>query len=82
MIVPAYGPNWRSKVSKMSLFLWHIKAIHDPIFRTIRRAPWNAKPRRKRIVSQSTIKRSARRHPQRCLCRCTCGSNAQEAKRS
>jgi hypothetical protein len=48
MIVPAYGPNWRSKVPKMSPFLWHIQAVHSPIFRTIRRAPWNAKPRRKR----------------------------------
>lgn len=48
MIVPAYGPRWRSKVPKMAPLLWHIQAIHAPVFRPIRVAPWNVKPRRKR----------------------------------
>jgi hypothetical protein len=48
MIVPAYGPNWRFKIPRMSLFLWHIQSIHSPTFRKIRVAPYNRKPRRKR----------------------------------
>ena len=48
MIVPAYGPNWRHKVPRMSLFLWHIQAIHAPVWRKIRVAPWNYKQRPKR----------------------------------
>lgn len=48
MIVPAYGPGWRNKVPKMSLFLWNIHAIHEPIFKTIKVAPWNRRRRRKR----------------------------------
>ena len=51
MIVPAYGPNWRHKVPRMSLFLWYLHAIHDPMFR-IKVAPWNRKPRRKRKRSR------------------------------
>lgn len=52
MIVPAYGPNWRYKVPRMSLFLWHVQAIHYPKFRTIQVAPYNRKRRPKREVKR------------------------------
>jgi len=48
MIVPAYGPKWRHKIPRMNPFLWHIQAIHSPLWRTIRPAPWNARRRPKR----------------------------------
>lgn len=49
MIVPAYGPGWRHKVPRMSAFLWHVSAIHDPMWRRAPKvAPWNRKRRPKR----------------------------------
>ncbi len=52
MIVPAYGPNWRHKVPRMNPFLWHVQAIHHPIWRKIRVAPYNYKRRPKRSTKR------------------------------
>lgn len=45
MIVPNYGPNWRHKVPKMSLYLWYVRSIHSGTFARIKVAPWNARRR-------------------------------------
>jgi hypothetical protein len=50
MITPAYGPHWKSSIAKMSPFLWHLHAIHDPRFR---RAPQVAYWNRKRMPKKT-----------------------------
>jgi len=51
VIVPAYGPNWRFKVARMSAFMWHIFAAHGQFRRSqIHVAPWNRRRRPKRAT--------------------------------
>jgi hypothetical protein len=49
-VIPRYGPNWKSKVPKMSPFAWHLKAIYEPRWRSIVVAPWNKRRNPKKVA--------------------------------